>query len=54
VANAFSTATDAVMLSARDLRWATIPVEAVKTLARIIDEIEGSEYYTSIGRNGLT
>jgi len=43
VANAVLDGTDAVISQPR--LGGDYPVEAVKTLARIIDEIEGSEYY---------
>ena len=44
MANAVLDGTDAVMLSA-ETSVGDYPVEAVGTLARIIDEIEGSDYY---------
>src|SRR3982751_224221 len=44
VANAVLDATDALMLSG-ETPSGLYPVEAVKTMARIIDEIEKSAYY---------
>jgi pyruvate kinase len=50
VANAVLDGTDAVMLSA-ETSVGDYPVEAVKTLARIIDEIESSELYGKLWKD---